>query len=60
MTITSRDVRALSSSPDPGGVLLPATEIDRIAAVLNRSTTRTPAVEPTATPSLSAPGTRAP
>ena len=60
MTITSRDVRALSSSPDPGGVPLPATEIDRIAAVLNRTTTHTPAGAPTATRSPSAPDTRAP
>ena len=38
MTITARDVRASSSSPDTGGVPLRATEIDRIAAVLNRNT----------------------
>ena len=38
MTINAEDVRALSSSPGPGGVPLPATEVDRIAAVLNRNT----------------------
>jgi hypothetical protein len=39
MTITPRDVRTLSSSPGPGGVPLPASQVGRIAAVLNRSTT---------------------
>ena len=61
MTIDARDVRALSSSPDPGGVPLPPTELDRIAAVLNRAnSTHTPAFEATVNPSPTAPDTRAP
>jgi hypothetical protein len=39
MTLSSRDVRALSASPGPGGVPLRPAEVDRITAVLNRSST---------------------
>ena len=61
MSINAQDVRALSSSPDPGGVPLPTTELDRIANVLNRAnSTHTPAAEPTDKTSPSAPDTRAP
>ena len=65
MSINAQDVRTLSSEPGPGGVPLPATEVDRIAAVLNRSSTDQPASEPTAgsaatgQPSRSAPIPRA-
>ena len=65
MSINAQDVRTLSSEPGPGGVPLPATEVDRIAAVLNRSSTDQPASEPTAgsaatgQPSPSAPIPRA-
>ena len=60
MTVNARDVRALSSSPDPGGVPLPAAEVHRIAAVLNRSSTHTPAAEPTGKSTTPAPDTRTP
>ena len=47
MSINAQDVRTLSSDPGPGGVPLPASEVDRIAAVLNRSSTDQPVCEPT-------------
>ena len=58
MTINAEDVRALSSSPGPGGVPLPATEVDRIAAVLNSANSA--ASEPTDNPAPSAVDSRAP
>jgi hypothetical protein len=61
MSINAQDVRALSASPDPGGVPLPTDELDRIATVLNRAiSTHTPAAEPTDTPYPSAPDIHAP
>jgi hypothetical protein len=54
MTINSRDVRLLSAGPGPGGVPLDADELDRIAAVQNRSCTHPPACEPTSNPSTTA------
>ena len=64
MSINAQDVRTLSSDPGPGGVPLPATEVDRIADDLNRSSTDQPAREPTGSaltgqPTPSAPVTRA-
>ena len=38
MTVSSHDVRTLSAGAGPG-VPLPAAEVDRITAVLNRSGT---------------------
>ena len=57
MTIDTQDVRARSSSPDPGGVPLPTGELNRIAAVLNRANGTTS--EATGKPSLPAPDTLA-
>jgi hypothetical protein len=61
MTINAADVRALSTSPEPGGVPLPPTEVDRIAAVLNyANSTHTPEAKPTGNTSPSGPDTPAP
>jgi hypothetical protein len=46
MTISSRDVRTLSATPGPGGVPLPPDQVERIAAVLNRHSTRHRAPDP--------------
>jgi hypothetical protein len=46
MTITPDDVRTQSANPGPGGVSLPAAEVARIAAVLNRHTTPVPTSDP--------------
>lgn len=55
MTISSRDVRTLSSSPGPGGVPLPPDQVDRIAAVLNQHSTPEGAADPPGVAAISAP-----
>lgn len=50
MSISAHDVRRLSSSPGPGGVPLTATEVDRVAAVLNRSSAPRSASDTISTP----------
>ena len=59
MTISSQDVRALSSSSGPGGVPLPKNEVERIAAVLNRSSSDRSATESSGNRSASDPDTHA-
>ncbi len=51
MTISPHDVRALSATPGPGGMPLPVTELERIAAVLNQNSTPRPGSDPPGTPS---------